>query len=119
MIDMNRTTQKVQEALQEAQAHALRLGHAEIDGEHLLLALCEQQDGLAPRLLQKLEIPVADVITELKQNLQARPSVGGPELIVANSTPAAASAICCYKPKLKQNNLKTNTSVSNIFYWQW
>ncbi len=48
MIDMNRTTQKVQEALQAAQAHALRLGHAEIDGEHLLLALCEQQGRSHP-----------------------------------------------------------------------
>ena len=48
MIDINRTTQKVQEALQGAQAQALRLGHAEIDGEHLLLALCEQEDGLTP-----------------------------------------------------------------------
>ena len=78
MIDLNRATQKVQDALQEAQAHALRLGHAEIDGEHLLLALCEQQDGLAPRLLQKLDIAVADMIDSLNRELQARPSVGGP-----------------------------------------
>ena len=78
MIDLNRTTQKVQEALQEAQAHALRLGHAEIDGEHLLLALCEQQDGLAPRLLQKLNIAVADVLDSLNQELQSRPRVSGP-----------------------------------------
>ena len=78
MIDMNRTTQKVQEALQEAQAHALRLGHAEIDGEHLLLALCEQQDGLTPRLLQKQNIEPATIIAELLQNLQSRPSVAGP-----------------------------------------
>ena len=78
MIDLNRTTQKVQEALQEAQAHALRLGHVEIDGEHLLLALCEQQDGLAPRLLQKLNIAVADVLNSLNQELQSRPRVSGP-----------------------------------------
>ncbi|WP_092350663.1 ATP-dependent chaperone ClpB [Desulfuromusa kysingii] len=77
-MDLNRTTQKVQEALQEAQSHALRLGHVEIDGEHLLLALCEQQDGLAPRLLQKLDIPVADILTELNQNLKSRPQMGGP-----------------------------------------
>jgi len=78
MIDLNRTTQKVQEALQEAQAYALRLGHAEIDGEHLLLALCEQQDGLAPRLLQKLNIAVTDVLDSLNQELQSRPRVSGP-----------------------------------------
>ena len=78
MIDLNKTTQKVQEALQSAQAHALRLGHAEIDGEHLILALCEQQDGLAPRLLQKLNISVEEVVGGLRRDLDARPRVGGP-----------------------------------------
>ncbi|MDA3902646.1 MAG: ATP-dependent chaperone ClpB [Desulfuromusa sp.] len=78
MIDLNRTTQKVQEALQEAQAHALRFGHAEIDGEHLLLALCEQQDGLAPRLLKKLNVSLADILAGLNQDLQSRPRVTGP-----------------------------------------
>ena len=78
MIDLNRTTQKVQEALQEAQAQALRLGHTEIDGEHLLLALCEQQDGLTPRLLQKLNIAVADIVDSLNRELQSRPRVSGP-----------------------------------------
>lgn len=78
MIDLNRTTQKVQEALQEAQAHALRLGHAEIDGEHFLLALCEQPDGLIPRLLKKLEIDVSAVVNGLNQDLQSRSKIGGP-----------------------------------------
>jgi len=78
MIDLNRTTQKVQEALQEAQAQALRLGHAEIDGEHLLLALCEQPEGLIPRLLKKIEIDVAAVINGLNQDLQSRSKIGGP-----------------------------------------
>ncbi|MCW8893268.1 MAG: AAA family ATPase, partial [Deltaproteobacteria bacterium] len=77
-MDLNRTTQKVQEALQAAQALALRLGHAEIDGEHLLLALCEQSEGLAPRLLEKANIAVAAIVTSLTQELQARPKIGGP-----------------------------------------
>ncbi len=78
MIDLNRTTEKVQEALQEAQSQALKLGHAEIDGEHLLLALCRQQDGLAPRLLQKLDVAVTDLIEPLEQELGKRPQIGGP-----------------------------------------
>ena len=78
MIDMNRTTQKVQDALQQAQAHALRFGHTEIDGEHLLLALCEQDDGLLPNLLKKLNIELSSLADGLKQDLQSRPSVGGP-----------------------------------------
>ena len=78
MIDLNRTTQKVQEALQAAQAQALRLGHAEIDGEHLLLALCEQSDGLVPRLLEKTGVAVDSVVTDLTKDLQGRPKIGGP-----------------------------------------
>ena len=78
MIDLNRTTQKVQDALQEAQAYALRFGHVEMDGEHLLLALCEQEEGLTPRLLQKLDITTSDMIDGLNGDLQSRPKVGGP-----------------------------------------
>ena len=78
MIDLNRTTQKVQEALQDAQAQALRLGHAEIDGEHLLLALNEQSDGLIPRVLKKMNIDVAAFSAGLNQDLQSRAKIGGP-----------------------------------------
>jgi ATP-dependent Clp protease ATP-binding subunit ClpB len=51
-MDMNRLTQKSQEAMQAAQAIALRYGHTEVDGEHLLLALLDQSEGLVPRLLR-------------------------------------------------------------------
>ena len=46
-------TQKSQEALHDAQTKALRFGHTEVDGEHLLLALLDQPEGLAPRLLSQ------------------------------------------------------------------
>ena len=51
-VDPNRLTQKSQEALHDAQTKALRFGHTEVDGEHLLLALLDQPDGLVPRLLE-------------------------------------------------------------------
>ena len=47
-------TQKSQEALSSAQTKAVRLGHQEVDSEHLLAALLEQSEGLAPRLLQRI-----------------------------------------------------------------
>ena len=50
-MDPNRLTQKSQEALHDAQTKALRFGHTEVDGEHLLLALLDQAEGIAPRLL--------------------------------------------------------------------
>ena len=52
-MDMNRMTIKLQEALQAASAQAMRRGHQGIDAEHLLLALLEQEDGLALALLEQ------------------------------------------------------------------
>ena len=52
-MDMNRLTQKSQEALHDAQTKALRFGHAEVDGEHLLLALLDQAEGLVAPLLAR------------------------------------------------------------------
>ena len=52
-MDPNLLTQKMQEALHDAQTRALRDGHTEIDAEHLLLALLTQADGLVPRLLER------------------------------------------------------------------
>ena len=50
-MDPSHLTQKSTEALHDAQTKALRYGHTEVDGEHLLLALLDQQDGIVPRLL--------------------------------------------------------------------
>ncbi|MDF1554761.1 MAG: Clp protease N-terminal domain-containing protein, partial [Deferrisomatales bacterium] len=57
-MDLNRFTQKSQEALSEAQTIAVQRGHQEVDGEHLLLALLDQPEGLVPRLLQTLDVPL-------------------------------------------------------------
>ena len=46
-------TQKSQEALHDAQTKALRFGHTEVDGEHLLLALLDQTEGLVAPLLAR------------------------------------------------------------------
>ena len=77
-MDINRLTQKSQEALQEAQARAIQYGHVEIDGEHLLLALVEQEDGLIPRLLTKMDVPVESFRQALVKELERRPKVSGP-----------------------------------------
>ncbi|MEA3223377.1 MAG: ATP-dependent chaperone ClpB [Thermodesulfobacteriota bacterium] len=77
-MDTNRLTQRSQEALQDAQTKAVRLGHVEIDGEHLLLALLDQPDGLVPRILAKMDIPVESFKAEVERELQKRPKVSGP-----------------------------------------
>ena len=77
-MDASRLTQKSQEALQSAQSLAAGYGHGEADGEHLLLALLQQEDGLAPRLFQKMDVPVASFEKRLEDTLASRPRVSGP-----------------------------------------
>ncbi|MFD8566744.1 ATP-dependent chaperone ClpB [Streptomyces sp. NPDC059639] len=77
-MDMNRLTQKSQEALQEAQAAALRMGQTEVDGEHLLLALLDQEDGLIPRLLQQSGADPEELNAAVQEELSRRPKVTGP-----------------------------------------
>jgi ATP-dependent Clp protease ATP-binding subunit ClpB len=77
-MDLNKMTQKSQEAVQSAQTHAVRSGHVEVDGEHLLLALLEQPDGLIPRLLAKMEVSVESLTHAVEQELSRRPRTSGP-----------------------------------------
>jgi ATP-dependent Clp protease ATP-binding subunit ClpB len=77
-VDINSLTQKSQEALQEAQSIATRMGHTEVDGEHLLLALIDQPQGLVPRLLDQSGADTAAVRADLERELERRPKVSGP-----------------------------------------
>jgi ATP-dependent Clp protease ATP-binding subunit ClpB len=77
-VDINSLTQKSQEALQEAQNLATRMGHTEVDGEHLLLALIDQPDGLVPRLIEATGADVAALRADLERELSRRPKVSGP-----------------------------------------
>ena len=62
-MDINRLTEKAQEALRAAQGEAMRLGHQQIDVEHLLLALIQQEGGLARSILDKTAVD-ADVVRQ-------------------------------------------------------
>ena len=77
-MDLNRLTQKSQEALQEGQSLATRLGHSEVDVEHLLSALIAQEDGLIPRLLQRMEVAPELLLSDLRSELERRARVSGP-----------------------------------------
>jgi ATP-dependent Clp protease ATP-binding subunit ClpB len=77
-MDLNRLTQKSQEALQQAQNRAAEYGHSQVDAEHLLLALLEQEGGLAPRLFEKMHAPADSLRARLDEELQKLPRVSGP-----------------------------------------
>ena len=76
-MDINRLTQKSQEAIHDAQTKAMRFGHTEVDVEHLLLALLDQADGLIPRLLERAGVDVDAVRADVTKALESRPRVSG------------------------------------------
>jgi len=74
-MDMNRLTQKSQQALQAAQSLAAKRHHQQLDVEHVLAALLEQEDGLLPRLLEKAGAAPDVFEKEVRRDLDQRPSV--------------------------------------------
>ena len=74
-MDMNKVTQKVREAIQSAQALAMRLQHQEVDGEHLLAELLAQEHGLAGKLLERAGVSLDILNARLQQVLAKRPRV--------------------------------------------
>ena len=77
-MDMNKLTQKSQEAVQQAQAIALRYGHQEVDGEHLLVALVAQDGGLFPRMLTRMQVDGDALKSAIERELAQQPKVSGP-----------------------------------------
>jgi len=70
-------TQKAQEAYRSAQTIASRHSHQQIDTEHLLLALLEQQGGLAPAILERAGANVASIRDRIEADLARMPKVSG------------------------------------------
>jgi len=74
-MDFERFTNKAKEALADSQQLLQRYHHNQLDVEHLLLAMLEQEDGLTPRVLQSLNVDVADLKARLERELGQRPQV--------------------------------------------
>jgi len=85
-MDINRFTEKAQEALHAAQGLAARFGNQQVDIEHVLLALLDQEQGLAPAILSKASIPVDALKIRVQREVEKLPRVssasGGPDQIL-------------------------------------
>ena len=76
-MDINRFTQKAQEAISAAQSTAARYGHQQVDVEHLLAALLEQEGGLAGSILTKSGVNTDGLKRRIEQELERMPKVSG------------------------------------------
>ena len=84
-MDINRLTQKTQEAIASAQTKAARYSHQQVDVEHLLASLLEQENGLAASIFAKAGVTADGLKRRVEQELERMPKVsqsgGAPEQI--------------------------------------
>jgi ATP-dependent Clp protease ATP-binding subunit ClpB len=107
-MQLEKLTQKSQEALQEAQRLAREHAHQEIDGEHLALALIGQSDSLIPDLLERIGVPVARLKPDLEAELARRHKVqGGGEPYAGSDLKKALEAAQSEATKLKDEYVST------------
>jgi ATP-dependent Clp protease ATP-binding subunit ClpB len=76
-MDFNRFTEKLQEAVRAAQGKAIRYGNQQIDVEHLLVALLEQEGGLASSILTRAGVNVEALSRRLTSELERLPKISG------------------------------------------
>ena len=76
-MDINRLTEKAQEAFGAAQSKAIRYSHQQLDVEHLLAALLEQERGLAVSILNKAGINTDGLREQVEQEVSRLPRVSG------------------------------------------
>ncbi len=76
-MDLNKFTEQATVALTTAQEEATRLGNQTVDVEHLFYALLVQENGLIPRLFERLKISLDLVLTKTQAALDHLPKVSG------------------------------------------
>jgi len=107
-VRLDRFTERSQEALTAAQQAAAQLQHATVEPEHLLLALLEQEDGLVPTLLRRLEVQPEPLAARLHASLENRPKqIGGGEPQIGSALRAVLMAAFDEMARLKDEYVST------------
>src|SRR3954453_21928222 len=76
-MDFNRLTEKSQEAIRSAQSIATNHGNQQVDVEHLLLAMLEQEGGLAPSILLRADVQLESLHRRIVAEIEKLPKVTG------------------------------------------
>lgn len=76
--DIQKMTIKSQEAMQAAAKLAEKNRNTNVEPEHLLIELFEQEDGVVPRILQFVKITPATAISEVNKWIQLLPQLSNP-----------------------------------------
>ncbi|HXE79166.1 MAG TPA: ATP-dependent chaperone ClpB [Vicinamibacterales bacterium] len=76
-MNLNRFTEKAQEALLGAQQLAESMSRAQIEPEDLLVTLVEQADGIVPSVLRKMNVDPGDIARTVRSELARGPKAYG------------------------------------------
>jgi ATP-dependent Clp protease ATP-binding subunit ClpB len=76
-MEINKLTEKAQEALLGARSVAEKFNHSQVEPEHLLLALLDQADGIAPQIVAKLGFAPGRLRSRVEAALESKPRVYG------------------------------------------
>nr|WP_321503639.1 ATP-dependent chaperone ClpB [uncultured Dethiosulfovibrio sp.] len=76
-MNLQKMTLKSQESLSAARDLSIAYGHQEVDVEHLLLALLNQEEGLVPSILSRMGVPESRLRSSLEEDLGKRPKISG------------------------------------------
>ena len=81
-MNIQKFTQKSVEAINDCEKLAYEDGNQEIEQEHLLVALLQQEDGLILKLIEKMDIQKEHFLDNAKKHLAARVKVSGGQVYV-------------------------------------
>lgn len=81
-MNIKKFTQKSMEAVQNCEKLAYDYGNQEIEQEHLLVALLQQEGGLIPQMIEKMEIQLEHFTNNAIRHLEARVKVSGGQVYV-------------------------------------
>ena len=81
-MNIQKFTQKSIEAVNDCEKLAYEYGNQEIEQEHLLYALLTQQDGLIPKLIEKMDIQLAHFTNNAQNKLASRVKVSGGQVYI-------------------------------------
>jgi ATP-dependent Clp protease ATP-binding subunit ClpB len=76
-MNLNKFTEKAQEAVIAASQLASEMSHAQVEPEHLLVTLVEQQGGVVPSVLRKINVDPAEIGRATRDDLGRQPKAHG------------------------------------------
>ncbi|WGF92557.1 ATP-dependent chaperone ClpB [Aequorivita marisscotiae] len=82
-MNFNNFTIKSQEAIQQAQQIAQGFGHQQIENEHILKAIFEVDENVAPFILKKLNVNLTVLKQILDKQLESFPKVSGGDIMLS------------------------------------